>query len=283
MNTWAAIVVREGPASTGVGLLHYVAPSAIDGFAVGALLTGLCFIVAVAPRLHRQPRLSGQQDPWPVGRRLGRKPQRDYYAVPADSAPAAEPVSSAASPAPEVTVSTYSAADEVQEMLQPGAGRPDSLYAAAPAGLGYLSADYESIATLALEAGFAAAWPPQAGSSARPTLPETATTAWSFVPPPRTQFAPPADSHPNGQAFRVPADEELMVPAPVPAPDPAPAPDTAPLTGHSGHRSRHRAESTGSERRVEARRSGPRHAAPSARFSTRKSAKIRMLPLAARS
>jgi hypothetical protein len=64
MNTWAAIAAKPAAVATGLGagLLPAVAPSAIDGFAVGTLLSGACFLLVSKPgRALRRPRLSAGQ------------------------------------------------------------------------------------------------------------------------------------------------------------------------------------------------------------------------------
>jgi hypothetical protein len=312
MSAWAAIVAREATvtASAGTGLLHYVAPSAIDGFAAGALLTGLCFIVVVAPRMRRL-RLSGQPDPWPVRTRYGSKRSRHSYAAAADFPKSDRPANRSAHAGAEALISTYSAASaeaEADAMLQPGAGSPGSLRAAAPAGLGYLSASYESIAPLAPDgataapaapapgtptpgtpatgapttglspaagAGFAATWSARAESATPCVLAETVPSGWSFRPPPRTQFTPPAGSRPYADALGRPDHEA------APAPEPAPAPATSP-TDRSPYRSKHRFASPETDRQADSRRNGPRHAAPSARFIARRSARLPVFPLPAR-
>jgi hypothetical protein len=284
MSAWAAIVAREATvtATAGTGLLHSVAPSAIDGFAVGTLLTGLCFIVAVAPRMRR-PRLSGQPDPWPVRTRHGSKTRSDSYAVAVNTGTSAEPVTKSAGPGTDTLISTYSAASAeagagADVMLQPGAGSPGSLYAGAPAGLGYLAANYESVAADS-GLGYAGMWSAQAEPTTRHALAQTVPAEWSFTPPPRTQFARPAGSHPYADSFRAPADEEAAVPAP--APEPTPAPDTK-SADRSGYRSKHRLASPETDKNSDSRRNGPRHAARSARFTARRSARLPAFPLPAR-
>ena len=58
------------------------------------------------------------------------------------------------------------------------------------------------------------------------------------------------------------------------------------LYERSGYRSKHRQASPGSvkqsDKHGEGRRSGPRHAAPSARFTSRRSARLSVFPLPAR-
>jgi hypothetical protein len=62
MSTWVVVAARETAVTSAApaGLLHGIAPAAIDGFAAGALLTGLCFLLIVAPRMLRRPRPSAR-------------------------------------------------------------------------------------------------------------------------------------------------------------------------------------------------------------------------------
>ena len=63
MNGIAALAAKEVVAASGLGagLLPGVAPSAVDGFAAGTLLSGVCFLLIVAPRHGlRRPRLSAR-------------------------------------------------------------------------------------------------------------------------------------------------------------------------------------------------------------------------------
>ena len=52
MNGLAALAAKEAAIASGVGasLLPGIAPSAIDGFAVGTLLSGLCFLMVMTPK-----------------------------------------------------------------------------------------------------------------------------------------------------------------------------------------------------------------------------------------
>ncbi len=52
MNGLAALAVKEAAVASGLGasLLPGIAPSAVDGFAVGTLLSGVCFLLVMAPR-----------------------------------------------------------------------------------------------------------------------------------------------------------------------------------------------------------------------------------------
>src|SRR5580698_1680973 len=86
MSTWAAIAAREAAITTSAGstALHGIAPSALDGFAVGALLTGVCFLIIIAPRAFRRDRLSARQGMWSGSLRHSRV-RPDYYAAAAET------------------------------------------------------------------------------------------------------------------------------------------------------------------------------------------------------
>ncbi len=51
MSGLAALAVREAAVASGLGttFLPGIAPSAVDGFAVGTLLSGLCYLLVMAP------------------------------------------------------------------------------------------------------------------------------------------------------------------------------------------------------------------------------------------
>ncbi len=91
MSAWTAIAAKDAAVITslGNGILHGISPGALDGFAVGTMLTGLCFLVIVAQRSLRRSRLSARPGVWPSFIRRPRI-QRDYYAEAAD--PGAEPL-----------------------------------------------------------------------------------------------------------------------------------------------------------------------------------------------
>jgi hypothetical protein len=60
------------PSIANGGILHYISPGALDGFAIGALLSGLILLVMV-PRIMRRSQPEGLF--------------RDYFATPADGGP----------------------------------------------------------------------------------------------------------------------------------------------------------------------------------------------------
>src|SRR5215469_8475271 len=87
MSTWAAIAVKgmavAATTAAGADAARAIAPGALEGFAAGALLTGLCFLVVVAPKTARA-RLAPRRDAQPTRLRRARM-RPDYYAVPADT------------------------------------------------------------------------------------------------------------------------------------------------------------------------------------------------------
>jgi hypothetical protein len=63
MNGIAALAAKEALVASGLGssLLPGIAPSAVDGFAAGTLLSGVCFLLVMAPRHGaRRNRLSAK-------------------------------------------------------------------------------------------------------------------------------------------------------------------------------------------------------------------------------
>ena len=63
MSGFAALAVKEAAVASGLGtsLLPAIAPSALDGFAVGTLLSALCVLLVMAPRrISRRSRRSAR-------------------------------------------------------------------------------------------------------------------------------------------------------------------------------------------------------------------------------
>ena len=63
MNGIAALAAKEALVASGLGpsVLPGVAPSALEGFAVGSLLSGVCFLMVMAPRRVRRARWSAKR------------------------------------------------------------------------------------------------------------------------------------------------------------------------------------------------------------------------------
>ncbi len=63
MSGFAALAVKEAAVASGLGstVLPGIAPSALDGFAVGTLLCGVCFVLVKAPRrISRRSKLAAR-------------------------------------------------------------------------------------------------------------------------------------------------------------------------------------------------------------------------------
>jgi hypothetical protein len=282
MSTWAAVAARDAAltSSTGTGLLHGVTPGAIDGFAIGALLTGVCFLVLVAPRMLRRSQLRARHGMWAAGMRHARV-RGDYFASPGDGADFAAAISGfgltdlnscsdgynplpapevfAAAPVPEVPVSEVPVSESlVSEALTP---IPAPAFADAPG--------------LAVFTPAAAAFSPAPASAAGSAQLGEAYLRNADSDPyaleaSRETLA--ADSAPWGDADSFP-----------PPAAGGSAPDLGEPDGGRGYRSRHRIDSRdGSDRRHESRRGQPRHAAPSAGLASRVSGRLSGAPLATR-
>jgi hypothetical protein len=144
MSAWAAIAAKDAAVTTslGNGILHGISPGALDGFAVGTMLTGLCFLVTVAPRSLRRARLPARPTVWPSFLR-GLRVQRDYYAAPADTY--------------SLAADTYSLAAESEMIFAAAPVADDPEAAAEPVGAlaagqdfgGYAGADPYAVETAA--------------------------------------------------------------------------------------------------------------------------------------
>ena len=68
MNGIAALAAKEAAVvGLGASLLPGVASSAVDGFAAGTLLSGMCFLLVIGPRRRqRKARLAKRDDDWPA-------------------------------------------------------------------------------------------------------------------------------------------------------------------------------------------------------------------------
>src|SRR5260370_2122898 len=87
MISWASLAAGEAARTSAAGgrILHFITPGALDGFAVGALLTGVCLLLVVAPRMQRRARLSARDGVWSARMRHARV-RPDYFAAPTDGA-----------------------------------------------------------------------------------------------------------------------------------------------------------------------------------------------------
>jgi hypothetical protein len=283
MSAWAAIAAKDTAVTTslGNGILHGISPGTLDGFAVGTMLTGLCFLVIVAPRSLSRSRLSARPSVWPSFLRRPRV-QRDYYAAPADTY--------------SLAADTYSLAAESDSL----AAESEMIFAAAPVEDDPEAADAPEAAADAPEA---AADAPE-GTESAPEAAESAPAGTESAPAGDFTAAEPvvalaASQDFGGHAGADPyaadpyaADRYAVETTVEPGAEPllasneddimAPASEKARLEGGRGYRSKHRmTDHEPGERRAEGRRNAPRHAAPSTRFGSRMSGKLTMFPLAA--
>ena len=279
MSTWAAFAVKGaavvGTTSAGAGIGQAFAPGALDGFAVGTLLTGMCFLVVVAPRTFRRARLSARRGRWPAAMRHARV-RREYYAAPADThslatAPdAAVPAADAVVPADEARAPQLSLdfADPALEVFAPAAGQD---HGGQDHGgqdhAGHAGADPYAPETFAPAATFkpyATAAPGTAAARASAVLPGTS------APLARPAAMDSPVEYAAADAFGADGDDIVL-----PGYD-----DPQRQPGRRGYRSKHRltGQETG-DRRPEARRGPPRHAAPSGRLSGRMPGRLSLLPL----
>jgi hypothetical protein len=257
MNAWAAIAAKDvaGTTSLGNGILHGISPGALDGFAIGAMLTGLCFLVIVAPRSFRRSRLSAPPGLWLSFIRRSRA-ERDYYAEPADTysltaesemifaaAPVADDLEDAEAPeAAELGPADVAAAEDLTEgervTAKPVTAEPVTAAPVTEAG---------SVTALAASRDFGG------HAGADPYAAETAAT--------------------SGAEPQIAAGEDAMV---------MPADERARPERGRGYRSKHRmTDREPGERRAEGRRGAPKHAAPSTGFGSRMSGRLAMFPLVA--
>jgi hypothetical protein len=252
MSTWAAFAAKgtamAATTAAGAGASQAIAPGALDGFAAGALLTGMCFLFIVAPRSARRSRLSARRSLWPTAMRHGRV-RPDYYAAPADThSPAAAEVEAAATA-------------EAPDAVVPGAPAP----APAPAPGALVEPELPlSFANPALEVFAPAAGQEYEGhAGADPYAPG--------VPDPAI-YAPgdlAAEGFGTGGGFDTSSDDDIVLPGD----------DDARESGRR-YRSKHRLSGQDSgDRRTDAKRTPARHAAPSARLGSRVSSKLAIFPL----
>jgi hypothetical protein len=297
MSTWAAFAAKGAAAAAttaaGAGAAHAIAPAALDGFAAGTLLTGMCFVVVVAPRTMRKTRLSARRSLWSPALRTG-KERPDYYAAPADTHSAViAPERAGTGPAATGSGAPELAAPELSSPVLIGPAL-DAFFLAAPV------ADPVPAATAPAVVPVTAAQATAAGAP-QPEAPLTDIPApqlpLAFADPALEVFSPNAGQDYAGHAGADPyapgvLDPVVYAPA-TPAAEEGPAFDTGSdddivLPGDDdgqetgrGYRSKHRISSQDSaDRRSEAKRRQPRHAAPPTRFGSRRAGKLALFPLA---
>jgi hypothetical protein len=312
MSTWAAFAAKGTAAAAttaaGAGTAQAISPAALDGFAVGTLLTGMCFLVVVAPRTMRRSRLSARRSLWSAALRSS-KSHPDYYAAPADTHSAAVALDQAA-PAPEAPVL---AAPVLAAPVQ-AAPVQDAPVLIGPALDAYFRAASvaEPVAAPAAATSTATTTATAQASAAEAPMPAAPLTdipqpqlPLAFADPALEVFSPNASHDYAGHAGADPyapgvLDPVDYAPANPPAADSAassasnpafdpgsdddivlPGDDDAAPHGGRGYRSKHRlTDQDAADRRSDPKRKQPRHAAPPSRFGSRLSGRLAIFPLA---
>jgi hypothetical protein len=266
MSTWAAVAAK-GAAATSVGAGISFAPGALDGFAVGALLTGLCFLVIIAPQMFRRSRLSARPSMWTASSRHARV-RPDYYTAPDFATPelatpelATPELATPELATPELATPDFVAPDfaapdfAAPDLATPGLATPaDTYFLAAPTNL-----DVAATGSLLAD-------------EAPTDCPDQSLEV--FLPAAGEDFGGHAGADPYASpyadAFGAAADDRIDLRGA----------DEGPQESGRGYRSKHRmTDADTGDRRPEARRGPPRHAAPSARFGARLSTRLAMFPL----
>jgi hypothetical protein len=322
MSAWVATAAKDAAHTTslGNGILHGISAGAVDGFAVGAMLTALCFLVIVAPRVLRRPGPAASLSIWPSFIRRSRA-QRDYYAGPTDThAGDADTFSLSAesemifSDEPDAPVSDAPVADAPvsDELASDGpvsdAPLSDGLASDGPVSARSVSDDPEStpeaidLAPAADFAGHAGIDPyaldPYAASpyAADPSaLDPYAASPYAANPSAANPYAanPYAANPYAASPYAANPYAADQYPAEIAAgldaeavfdSHEAPVEDLSPTESGRGYRSKHRmTDQESGERRSDGKRGAPRHAAPSTRFGSRMSSRLASFsPVAAR-
>jgi hypothetical protein len=291
MSTWAAVAVKEVAftSSAGASLVHGFAPGAIDGFAVGALATGVCCLVIAAPRVLRRTRLTARDGMWGSGLRRGHKPQRDYFATPVDADLGvldADP----ALPEPEPTLFDAEPAlfdadlAPAAHLAAPVAAEPSlSSLATGSSPMSSAAVTSAAVTSAAMSSAVIASTPMTSMASEPLTVAAFAPEAEALaLPVAADPYLAPIGGNPYGS----PADEDRFALDEDPfaddddviLPGTGPDGDDEDSSGRSGYRSKHRLTIADADRRAEARRTPPRHAAPSAGLAGWMSGRIGALP-----
>lgn len=253
MITFAAVMTRETALMSGSGILHGIAPGAIDGFAAGALAAAACSLVVAAPRLLHRTRRSARDGMWGNGLRRS-KVQRDNFATPLDVDVDAPPA--AVSPARANRATANRAPANRAPANRARANRAMSIPAVTSPHV--TSADEPGATT------FADLFAPEA-------------EVLGFRPTATSELCElSADRYPCGPEVsldRLSAVDGIDVHLPGTGGDGA----GRGQSGRSGHHCKHRVTNW-----RPAGRSQPRHAAPAMGLATRVSGKFAALPLLAR-
>ena len=286
MSTWAAFAAKGAAAAAttaaGAGTAQTITPAALDGFAVGTLLTGMCYLVVVAPRTMRKSRLS-------AGRSLSSAPLQhskarpDYYAAPADthSTAVAPDLAAPRLEAPVLigpALDAFFLAAPVAEPV-PATAAAAAMTQATAAGAPMPAAPLTDIPQPQLPLAFAdpalEVFSPNAGNDyaghagADPYAPGVLDPV--DYTPATSAGADSASSSASNSAFDPGSADDIVLPGD----------DDAAQQSGRGYRSKHRL--TGQDaagRRSDPKRKQPRHAAPSTRFGSRMSGRLAIFPLA---
>jgi hypothetical protein len=255
MITLAAMAAKEAAFTSGAAsLTHGFAPVAVGGFAAGVLATGACCLAFAAPRMRRR-RLAGGDGMWGTGRRRSRV-ARDYYAAPVESEAAPVTADDEADRETEATIDGPETLTPPQETSGPagsfasGPEAEEATFAPEP------TADLAETPAPGAASDLAGAFAPEAE-----ILADSGADALG-LPVGKSRYAELEELPP----FE-PAGNDVLA-LPVPAGD---------LPG------KHRISSSDAERRSEARRAAPKHAAPSAGLRGKMAGRLGTLPVAARS
>jgi hypothetical protein len=64
MNTWAVLAAKEAAISSGLGagIVPAIGASSLDGFAIGALMSGTCILMLTSPRRGRRHDLAASSE-----------------------------------------------------------------------------------------------------------------------------------------------------------------------------------------------------------------------------
>jgi hypothetical protein len=283
MSTWAAFAVKGAAAAAttaaGAGTAQAITPAALDGFAAGTLLTGMCFLVAVAPRTVRKSGLSARPRLWAAALRHS-KVRPDFHAAPAEThSTAVAPdlneavLDTPAGPVLETPVLIGPALDAYFQAAQASAAEapmPEAALTDMPQPQLPLA-----FADPALEVFSPNASQDYAGhAGADPYAPGVLDpVGYAPTTPPATDPAssPASNSSASNPAFDPGSDDDIVLPGD----------DDAAQLSRRGYRSKHRLTGQDvTDRRSDPKRKQPRHAAPPSRFGSRGSGRLAVFPLA---
>ncbi len=263
MITFAAVMTRETALMSGSGILHGIAPAAIDGFAAGALAAAACSLVVAAPRLLDRTRRSARDGMWGNGLRRS-KVQRDNFATPLDVDVDAPPAAVSPARANRATANRARANRATPDRAIPDRATPDRAWANRATSIPAVTSPHVTSADEPGATTFADLFAPEA-------------EVLGFRPTATSELCElSADRYPCGPEVsldRLSAVDGIDVHLPGTGGDGA----GRGQSGRSGHHCKHRVTNW-----RPAGRSQPRHAAPAMGLATRVSGKFAALPLLAR-